>query len=653
MRKKRIDASHRHLSVQHRCGQVISLAGILVIFGWIIDSAVLKSLVPGFMAMNPVIAANFVLFGGWLLLNSKPEFKGTRYLTFLILLANSFVAILKLTEGFFPPGIEIDRILFPQMEANKIPPASILNLAILNAAFIFSLSRSKNKEYFFQALVLCCLVISSVYLCGYLFNYSSLIGASVLRPMALNTSICFIALSVGLLFSYPDKGYMRPIMSKKLGGTMARRIIPFLLFTPMVTGALRLWGQRFNFYNTELGVAIFVIATAFLSFILSYYFARRLNEIDTVRKLREDELREKTILLHQSEVLLEQTAGIAKVGGWEISLPDKSVSCTTELYKVTEMDEEKEMGFEDLLNCFGKESGQHFLSHFEQALKDGKPFEIEAKILKAKKHEIWVNAKARTIFNTEGEAIAIGGTFQDIDEAKKKELLLEESLEIINEQNKRLMNFTHIVSHNLRTHAGNIKSTLSIYEEEESAEEKAAILEMTKSAADSLQQTITDLNEIVATQSASKHLRSRLYFEDVFLTAKSVLDRDIKTAQAIIVTDFSACPEMDYVAAYLESIFHNFISNAIKYRRPDVPPEIKVCTNMENGKVAMTFSDNGLGIDLEKYKAKLFGMYKTFHNHPDSTGVGLFLTKNQVESLGGNIAVDSQVNVGTTFKILF
>lgn len=65
----------------------------------------------------------------------------------------------------------------------------------------------------------------------------------------------------------------------------------------------------------------------------------------------------------------------------------------------------------------------------------------------------------------------------------------------------------------------------------------------------------------------------------------------------------------------------------------------------------LNFQDNGLGIDLEKHGEKLFGMYKTFHQHPDSRGVGLFITRNQVESMGGKIEVSSTVNVGTTFSI--
>jgi len=67
--------------------------------------------------------------------------------------------------------------------------------------------------------------------------------------------------------------------------------------------------------------------------------------------------------------------------------------------------------------------------------------------------------------------------------------------------------------------------------------------------------------------------------------------------------------------------------------------------------VRMNITDNGIGIDLKKNGDKLFGLYKTFHNNIDAKGVGLFLTKNQVDFMGGAIEVDSEPGVGTTFKI--
>lgn len=93
------------------------------------------------------------------------------------------------------------------------------------------------------------------------------------------------------------------------------------------------------------------------------------------------------------------------------------------------------------------------------------------------------------------------------------------------------------------------------------------------------------------------------------------------------------------------------ITNAIKYRSEERSGYLKIHANVEESMISISFEDNGLGIDLKKHGDKLFGMYKTFHNHDDSRGVGLFITKNQIESMGGKIDVESEVNVGTTFII--
>ena len=67
----------------------------------------------------------------------------------------------------------------------------------------------------------------------------------------------------------------------------------------------------------------------------------------------------------------------------------------------------------------------------------------------------------------------------------------------------------------------------------------------------------------------------------------------------------------------------------------------------------MTFKDNGIGIDLARNKDKVFGLYQRFHNYPDSKGLGLYLVKSQVESMGGSISLESKVDKGTTFTLSF
>ncbi|HEX3384884.1 MAG TPA: ATP-binding protein, partial [Mucilaginibacter sp.] len=68
-------------------------------------------------------------------------------------------------------------------------------------------------------------------------------------------------------------------------------------------------------------------------------------------------------------------------------------------------------------------------------------------------------------------------------------------------------------------------------------------------------------------------------------------------------------------------------------------------------KTLITFEDNGIGIDMEKNGKDMFKFSKVFHKGYDSKGVGLYITKNQIEACGGTITVESQPDVGTQFSI--
>ncbi|MGS0528198.1 ATP-binding protein [Zobellia nedashkovskayae] len=91
----------------------------------------------------------------------------------------------------------------------------------------------------------------------------------------------------------------------------------------------------------------------------------------------------------------------------------------------------------------------------------------------------------------------------------------------------------------------------------------------------------------------------------------------------------------------------------MKYKSPERVPEIEITSKLDNGKIILSFKDNGLGIDLEKHGHKIFGLNKVFHNHPEAKGIGLFMTKTQIEAMGGKITVTSKVNEGTTFSVHF
>jgi signal transduction histidine kinase len=124
-----------------------------------------------------------------------------------------------------------------------------------------------------------------------------------------------------------------------------------------------------------------------------------------------------------------------------------------------------------------------------------------------------------------------------------------------------------------------------------------------------------------------------------------------QNANAIIYNEIDEDQIVSAVPAYLESIILNFLTNAVKYKSEKRAPIIELSTKIEDEFIVLKIKDNGLGIDMKKYGDKIFQMYNTFHQNKDSIGIGLFITKNHIESMGGKVEVISEVDIGTEFLV--
>lgn len=127
----------------------------------------------------------------------------------------------------------------------------------------------------------------------------------------------------------------------------------------------------------------------------------------------------------------------------------------------------------------------------------------------------------------------------------------------------------------------------------------------------------------------------------------------IQHSEARFIYDFSAYPVIYSVKSYIHNLLYNLISNAIKYKKHSLAPEIYLSSyKVDDHKFCIECRDNGIGLDLERHKGKLFGFYKRFHTHVEGKGIGLHIVKKQIELLNGQIEVTSAIDEGTTFKIL-
>jgi PAS domain S-box-containing protein len=236
---------------------------------------------------------------------------------------------------------------------------------------------------------------------------------------------------------------------------------------------------------------------------------------------------------------------------------------------------------------------------------------------------------------------------------KEKEYLkkIESLLAVTEEQNARLKNFAYIVSHNLRSHSGGISSLLLLLNEENKDLANNEMFQYLQKASENLTETIQHLNEVVEISLSGSQKSIPINLRNVINSVIDGLTITAKNSNVTIINEVNSDVIIFAIPAYLESIILNFITNGIKYKSENKDAFVKITAHNENNYTVLSFSDNGLGIDLERHKKNLFGMYKTFHKNPEAKGIGLFITKNQIESMGGKIEVESEINKGSTFKI--
>ncbi|MFM9840031.1 MAG: PAS domain S-box protein [Cyclobacteriaceae bacterium] len=248
--------------------------------------------------------------------------------------------------------------------------------------------------------------------------------------------------------------------------------------------------------------------------------------------------------------------------------------------------------------------------------------------------------------------------FRDITERKQsEEKIIEQNnklsliAEDLKRKNEQLEEFTQIVSHNLRSPVSNILSLLDFYEKSNDEAEKVTFMKMLKDSGAKILTNLHELNEVLKIKQDKDIARQELYFETVFDSIRNLLSAKITEAGAIIHTDFANAPKVIYPNIYLESILVNLLTNALKYAHPNRKPEISFTTSMEKDHVTLKVADNGSGIDLKRYGHQIFKLRKTFHKHPESRGIGLFMIKSQIEAMGGDISISSEENIGTTFIV--
>ena len=302
----------------------------------------------------------------------------------------------------------------------------------------------------------------------------------------------------------------------------------------------------------------------------------------------------------------------------------------------------------------GKNSDLNEYEKLIKAINDKKECQIETISYTKKNEEYLVQFSMIPVYNSENELLHWISIQRDISQQKKEEIEKEKLILELIQKNKDLKQFSYITSHNLRAPLSNLSGLLTLIEDIpiENLELKEILNGFNKST-HLLNETINDLVKVIVIKENLSLHKEAIKLEDIFTKVIDQLSFQIKSSKPTININLKNASILNSNKAYLESIFLNLITNSLKFKSENRALEINISANKIGNTVTILFSDNGIGIDLKRNHDKVFGLYQRFHNHADSRGLGLYLVKSQVESMGGTIEIESEVNKGTRFTLTF
>ncbi len=284
-------------------------------------------------------------------------------------------------------------------------------------------------------------------------------------------------------------------------------------------------------------------------------------------------------------------------------------------------------------------------------------YSMEKRYLHKNGNFVWCLLTVTVVYSTDESPAFYISQIQDtsvqksqLEQLARQKEALEATTSELSMKLEKLEEFNYIVAHNLRGPASNIRSLISLITNAESDSERTEYLDMLRRSSDGLTETFRELADVLEASSNMPLTYERCNFQELTAKVLKQFTADIAAKSIVIKQNFSA-EEVHYPRIYLESIIYNLLSNAIKYSAPETVPEIELKTESLGADILLTVSDNGIGIDMDRYGSQLFQFRKTFHRGFDSRGIGLFLIRHQIERAGGNITADSAPGKGTRFMV--
>ncbi|MBN8697637.1 MAG: PAS domain S-box protein [Bacteroidetes bacterium] len=317
-------------------------------------------------------------------------------------------------------------------------------------------------------------------------------------------------------------------------------------------------------------------------------------------------------------------------------------------------DHELENNFETWVSLLHPDDHANTIDKLNSYL-SGKSEEYNVEFRLKHKNGSYIDVLARgfLIKDSDGNNVRITGTHLDMTELNLKKVQLQNLIDELSKKYNDLMQFNYIISHNLRTPVASILGLASLLKfPDNSQEDKDKILQNIVLSTEKIDEILKDLTNITSLREPLNIKRTQVKVKELIDAVIYLNEKRIEEVGAKIVVDVEeGCQTIMTIKPYFQSIVYNLMLNSLKYTSPDRLPKIFLNVKKTNQSICFQVSDNGIGIDMEKNRDKMFGLYQRFCTDVEGRGLGLFMTKMQVEALGGEIFVESTLNVGTTFTV--
>lgn len=353
------------------------------------------------------------------------------------------------------------------------------------------------------------------------------------------------------------------------------------------------------------------------------------------------QLREAEELLRESEKRFRTLADSSPVLIWVANAELKRVLFNTPWLHFTGVESENSL-IDNWLNTVHPEDRGNLLKVFHEAAQEKQAYKVNYRILDPQQGYRWILENGIPRFGKDKVFLGYVGSCVDFTEEK----LAKEQL---TRSNSELEQFAYVATHDLRAPVSNLKNLFELFRSQGFVnEENQAILQRLEISTNEIHDTLHDLISIVSLKKDLMEHMTEVSFSEIFQQVKLGIEEMIQKSDAQIETDFSEVNSLQYIPNQLKSIIQNLITNAIKYCHPDRSPHIQLKSFIDHNYICLSIKDNGIGIS-DNHKNKIFGLFQRIEEGIEGKGIGLYITKSQVESLGGKIEVESVPGIGSTF----